>query len=136
MTWKQKNTYTFIRNNGLFSTSTALYYLPLTGTVTEQTSPTTTQVQFLPTNSGKVSNMTFQTNDTPGDCLFTIRDDDGTLGTKTVSISGPNTINVIDFSSMDSGTNEFDGTKKIQIGFTPTASAESSSFTVTFDIDL
>ena len=137
MTWAKKS-YTFIKNIRWFSTSTAKYFIPMTGSTNENTSGGNSGVNLCPTNSGRLTKIDLVSDVTPGTTILTIEDDvAGTIGTVSFTYNGSGVLTTLNFpEDLDSGTNEFDGVGRISIGLDVAASAGTGQAVATFEIDL
>lgn len=137
MSWAKKS-YTFSKNCRWSSSVTTKYYIPLTGNQGESANADEAVCQFLPSNSGRLLNISFSGGVAGGSTIVTLEDATaGTLATKTFTWSGNDTINVVDFTSgLDSGTNKFNGLSRIRIGVDVSVGVSSGEAVTTFEIDL
>lgn len=136
MNWKTKKSYTFTKNLRWFSTATTKYYLPMNGSLSEQASATNAEANFVASNTGRASKMSFLFDLNPGSTILTIEDEvAGTLGTKT--FTGSTSLFVFNFpDDLDTGTNDFDGAGRLRIGLHTTNGVNTANAAITFDIDL
>lgn len=138
MTWAKK-TYKFSKNGTYFSTSTNLLYIPLTGSDSEVTDPTSSLANLVPSNSGRLNSIDFRNTGFAGSTIITLYDNNvgGVIGTKTFNLAISNTVYHVDFTTgLDSGVNYFDGAGMIAIGVNTTASGGNVRYTANFEIDL
>ena len=131
--------YKFTKIIGYTFGSGALAYVPLGNSSFASSSvPPTGSKLFIPSDAGTLVSIEFSTSTvTPGSTIFTLYDVVGAtdLGTKTVTITGSNALNVIDFTTgLDSGTNAFTK-KRLAIGVDPTGLHGDVSMVATFLID-
>jgi len=108
-------------------------------TTDDSSSITTTALQFMPPGPGRLLSITLTADVvTPGECTFTLEEVDTTiLGTVIMTIIGGEEYNLVDFrTGLTSGTNEFDGTKKLVFGMDPTNPTNSIQALITFELDL
>jgi len=140
LTCKTKKSYRFTKNLKWFSTSTNKLYIPLVGTTSENTDATSKDVNFCPSNSGRLLKIDFISNASPaaGTTILTLEDEvAGTLGTATFTYNGSSALTTLNFpEDLDTGTNEFNGLGRLRIGLDVTLSASTGQAMVTFEIDL
>lgn len=138
MSWK-KPSYSFKKNGVYASSSTSNVYITLTGTESENTTPTIGAVIFVPPNSGLLRSISFENSGAAGTTVLTLYDNTvgGVLGTKTFNFASADTVYEVDFTKgLDSGTNRFNGLGTIAIGFNPASASNTTRFVVNFEIDL
>lgn len=132
MTWNTENSEIIGINGGYVNTGTVLVYIPLTGTIDENTS-THPNNSFL--GNGKVSRVLcfeIMTDSVMGSTVIGIVDGGVEVGTKTVNINATDTLFKVDFTEgMDSGTNEF--SDRVRISVNPATGGSSQNFSVVIE---
>ena len=138
MTWKTKKSYRFTKNIHWFDTGTTKYYIPLVGSISEKTDATNAEVNFNPSNLGRLISINLLSSGTPGTTILTLEDEiAGTLGTVSFTYNGSGALTTLNFpTDLDTGTNEFDGLGRIRIGLDVAAAVNTGQATATFEIDL
>ena len=137
MSFRTKNTYTIKKNITWFSTSTSLYYIPLTGTTGESTDPDNIGVIFAPTGPGRLSRIDLYISNTGSSTIIALHDDSGEIGNVTKTLLSADALNIIDFDTeLTSGTNRFDGTERLRIALTPVSGIDTGLAIITFEMDI
>ena len=135
MTWNTENSEIVAINGYCVSTSTANFYLPLTGGTEESSSEGGSFVSYTPNGkTGRILSINVLPSTTMGATIITFydRNQAATFGTKTVTIGTG--LNIIDFTTgMGSGTNEFDGEGSILVGLNPATGGTTILFSVLFE---
>lgn len=124
--------------NGICTTTlTTNFYLPLTGRSVEDANVDALTVSYVPNGkTGLLRSLCISSSTAMGVTVITIYDRDAgaVIGTKTVTLLGPDILNNVIFTNqMDSGTNEFDGDGAIAIGINPATGGDTITFSTIFE---
>jgi len=133
-----KETYMVSMNCRYFDGGTVIKYSPLAGGGSEQTTPDSVLVQFVPPNSGRLKSVTFLSSATPGVTEVTLFDNNlgSVLGTKSINLNSIGDLFTLDFTKdLSSGTPYFNGTGTLAIGVNPTSGSSNMNVYAVFEVD-
>jgi len=138
--WDDRNSYFFGINASYFNSGTSGKFIPLVGSISEGSSQTDANSQFIPPNSGRLVSLSiYSSNATaPGSTTIAIRGNGGpnTFGTKVITIPSQ-TLETFNFKDeLASGTFEWDinDLTSVVISLSPTNAHDNMNVFVLFEI--